>query len=371
MVVAKSGVIPALSRNCQSQVASPRVDANRPRCRDAASTGDRPGRDRAPGRRPEVVPLSSPTRRLTALTIAGALLFSGCADREDAAGDQPTDTGESAFPVTITPAQGEPLTLDKRPEKIVSLSASNTETLYAIGAGKQIVAVDDQSTYPDEAPRTDLSGLTPNVEAISHYAPDLVIVSEDADGLVAAMKQVDVPVLAVPAAATLEDVYGGMAVLGKATGHADEAADLVKRTKNDLDKIVADTKQPAEPLSYYHELDTTLYSATSKTFIGQIYDLFGLTNIADPADKDSGGYPQLSTEAILQADPDLIFLADVKCCGQNARTVATRPGWDTISAVKNGDVVELDDDLASRWGPRIVDLARSVADAVTKAGETS
>jgi iron complex transport system substrate-binding protein len=175
----------------------------------------------------------------------------------------------------------------------------------------------------------------------------------------------------VPAAATLDDVYSGMDVLGKATGHADEAADLAKRTKDDLDKIVADTKKPAEPLSYYHELDTTLYSVTSKTFIGQIYSLFGLTNVADPADKDSGGYPQLSNEAILAANPDLIFLADVKCCAQNAQTVAARPGWDTIGAVKNGDVVELDDDLASRWGPRIVELAQSVADAVTKAGERS
>jgi iron complex transport system substrate-binding protein len=308
--------------------------------------------------------------RLTALTIAGALLVAGCANRDSASNSQPTETGtSSAFPVTLTPAHGEPLTLAKRPEKIVSLSASNTETLYAVGAGKQVVAVDDQSTYPTDAPKTTLSGLTPNVEAISRYAPDLVIISEDADGLVAAMKQLGTPVLAVPAAATLADVYTGMELLGKATGHATEAADLVKRTKDDLDKIVADTKKPAKPLRYYHELDTTLYSATSKTFIGQVYGLFGLTNIADPADKDTGGYPQLSNEAILAANPDLIFLADVKCCGQNATTVAARPGWDTINAVKNGDIVALDDDLASRWGPRIVDLARSVADAVTKAGE--
>jgi iron complex transport system substrate-binding protein len=316
--------------------------------------------------------LSSTARRLAALTVAGALLVAGCANR-DTPSDQPPgesfDAGASAFPVTVDQPGGEPVTIEQRPTRIVSLSASNTETLYAVGAGEQVVAVDDQSDYPTDAPKTDLSGLTPNVEAISTHNPDLVVISDDTDNLIASLKAINVPVLAVPAAKTLDDVYAGMEAIGKATGHADEAADLVQRTRDELDKVVADTPKPATALTYYHELDTTLYSATSKTFIGQIYGLFGLTNIADPADVDAGGYPQLSNEAILQADPDLIFLADVQCCGQNAETVATRPGWSTLKAVQNGNVVELDDDLASRWGPRVVDLARSVADAVTKAGE--
>ncbi|MFI7676822.1 ABC transporter substrate-binding protein [Actinophytocola sp. NPDC049390] len=318
--------------------------------------------------------MSSTARRLAALTIAGALLVAGCANRDQASDQPPGDsfdaaTGSEAFPVTIEQAGGEPVTIEQRPTRIVSLSASNTETLYAVGAGEQVVAVDEQSDYPEDAPKTDLSGLTPNVEAISGYEPDLVVISDDAENLVQSLTAIDVPVLAVPAAQTLDDVYAGMTAIGKATGHADEAADLVERTRADLDKIVADTPKPATALTYYHELDTTLYSATSKTFIGQIYSLFGLTNIADPADVDAGGYPQLSNEAILQADPDLIFLADVQCCGQSAETVAQRPGWDTLKAVQNDNVVELNDDLASRWGPRIVDLATSIADAVTKAGE--
>jgi iron complex transport system substrate-binding protein len=318
--------------------------------------------------------LSSTARRLAAITLAGALLVAGCAAREQASDQPPGDSFEStgaSFPVTVTPRQGEPVTIEKRPARIVSLSASNTETIYAVGAGEQVVAVDQQSTYPADAPKTDLSGLTPNVEAISGYDPDLVIISDDADNLVASLTALHIPVLPVPAATTLDDVYAGMELIGAATGHPDEASDLVERTKEGLDKIVGDTQKPAKPLSYYHELDTTLYSATSKTFIGQIYSLFGLTNIADAADVDAGGYPQLSNEAILRANPDIIFLADVKCCGQSADTVKARPGWDTLNAVKNGDVVALDDDLASRWGPRIVDLARSVADAVAKAGEQS
>ncbi len=116
--------------------------------------------------------------------------------------------------------------------------------------------------------------------------------------------------------------------------------------------------------TFYHELDPTFYSVTSSTFIGEIYGLLGLVDIADAADPDGYGYPQLSAEYIIEQDPDFIFLADTKCCGQNAETVAARPGWDRLTAVEEGRIVELDDDVASRWGPRIVDLLATVAEAV-------
>jgi iron complex transport system substrate-binding protein len=312
-------------------------------------------------------PIRRRARRLAAIALVAGLVTAGCAQRtEEPAAPK---SAEKQFPVTVTPPSGEPLTIDKRPERIVSLSASNTETLFAVGAGDQVVAVDDQSNYPADAPKTDLSGLNPNVEAIAKYDPDLVVISDDADNLVASLTALKRQVLLVPAAATLDDVYAGMKLIGEATGHADEGKDLADRTKGDLEKLAADAPKLKKPLTYYHELDTTLYSATSKTFIGQVYGLFGLANIADPADKDKGGYPQLSNEHILAADPDLIFLGDTKCCGQSAKTVAARPGWGNLQAVKDGNVVALDDDLASRWGPRVVDLAQDVADAVNKASK--
>jgi iron complex transport system substrate-binding protein len=312
-------------------------------------------------------PIRRRARRLAAIALAAGLVTAGCAQRaEEPAAPK---SAEKQFPVTVTPPSGEPLTIDKRPERIVSLSASNTETLFAVGAGDQVVAVDDQSNYPADAPKTDLSGLNPNVEAIAKYDPDLVVISDDADNLVSSLTALKRQVLLVPAAATLDDVYAGMKLIGEATGHADEGKDLADRTKGDLEKLAADAPKLKKPLTYYHELDTTLYSATSKTFIGQVYGLFGLANIADPADKDKGGYPQLSNEHILASDPDLIFLGDTKCCGQSATTVAARPGWGNLEAVKDGNVVALDDDLASRWGPRVVDLAQDVADAVNKASK--
>lgn len=250
------------------------------------------------------------------------------------------------------------------PERIVSLSPTATEILFAIGAGDQVVAVDDQSNFPPEAPKTDLSGYQPNVEAIAGYQPDLVVLSGDAGGVVAGLDALGIQTRIDPAARTLDDTYGQIAELGIATGHEDGAADVVASMRKGIDEQVARVPKRPQPLTYYHELEDSLFTATSQTFIGEIYRLAGLENVADPADADgqSGGYPQLSPEYLVDADPDFIFLADTKYGQQTAETVAARPGFGGLSAVANGRVVELDDDVASRWGPRIVELLRTVVD---------
>jgi iron complex transport system substrate-binding protein len=254
----------------------------------------------------------------------------------------------------------------KAPDHIVSMSPTATEMLFAIGAGDQVVAVDDYSTYPAEAPITDLSAYEPNVEAITGYEPDLVVITEGSGDLEASLDKVGIDVLLLPAAQTLEDTYDQITQLGEVTGHVDEAATVVESMQADIDEIVADVPDRGTPLTYFHELDNTLYSVTSKTFIGELYGLAGLENVADAADADGalGGYPQVSAEFLVDADPDLIFLADTKCCAQTAQTFAERPGFGSLQAVTAGQVVELDDDIASRWGPRIVDFLRVIVDAV-------
>jgi iron complex transport system substrate-binding protein len=269
----------------------------------------------------------------------------------------------AAFPVTIDTANGE-LTLDHRPERIVSLSPTATEMLFAIGAGDQVEAVDDQSNFPAEAPVTDLSGFEPNVEAIVSYEPDLVVYATEPGDLRASLEGLGVPALQQDAATTLDDVYAQLDQLGGATGNASEATALAEQMRADIDGIVASIELPDAPLTFYHELDDTYYSVTSSTFIGQLYALTGLRNIADEAKGAGGGYPQLSAEYIIEANPDLVFLADTKCCKQSPQTVADRPGWDRIAAVEHGGVIPLDDDVASRWGPRVVDYLRQVAEAV-------
>ncbi|WP_433497201.1 helical backbone metal receptor [Sphaerimonospora sp. CA-214678] len=312
-----------------------------------------------------------PFRTVVAGVLLGVVGLAGCGQTNDTtAPASPADSAApaasaGAFPVTVQAGNGA-VTIAKRPERIVSLSPTATEMLYAIGAGGQVTAVDDQSNHPPEAPKTSLSGFKPNVEAIAAANPDLVVLGNDLDDVVAGLSKVGVPVLLEPAAVRLEDTFDQIADLGAATGNADKAGEVVQEMSRRMDEIVAAVPKDAE-LTYYHELDSTPYSVTSKTYLGQIYGLFGLKNIADEAPDAAGGYPKLSAEFIAKADPDLIFLGDTKCCGQNAATLAERPGWSGLSAIKKDQVIELDDDIASRWGPRVVDLAQAVSEAVVKA----
>jgi iron complex transport system substrate-binding protein len=291
------------------------------------------------------------------------LLLTSCGEPATPAASPETPSSSSAFPVTITAANGE-VTLDHRPERIVSLSPTATEMLFAIEAGDQVVAVDDQSNYPPEAPMTDLSGFEPNVEGIASYEPDLVVYSTEPGDLGPALEGLGIPALQQDAAIDLESVYDQIDQLGIATGNTSEATTLVDTMRADIETIVASVEPPDPPPTFYHELDDTYFSVTSSTFIGQLYSLVGLENIADEAKGAGGGYPQLSAEYIIQADPDLIFLADTRCCGQSPTTVAKRPGWDRIDAVEHGGVIPLDDDIASRWGPRVVDYLRRIAAAI-------
>ena len=197
---------------------------------------------------------------------------------------------------------------------------------------------------------------------LSHaaYQPDLVVLSDDLNGIVDALDALQVPTLLLGAAQTLDDSYAQFETLGAATGHVDDAAKVVQDVQDRIDAAV-ESAADAEGMSVYHELDPTYYSASSSTFIGGIYALFGLENIADAAPGAETGYPQLSSEYVVGAAPDLIVLADTICCEQSAAALAERPAFDTVPAVQEGRVLEGDDDIASRWGPRIADFAESVA----------
>ena len=277
----------------------------------------------------------------------------------------PATTPQGArFPVTVTSSAGTTVTLTKAPSRIVSLSPTGTEMLFAINAGPQVIAVDDQSTYPSNAPMTKLSGYTPNIEAIAGYAPDLVVAAEDLGSLVHGMQSLNIPILLEPAAKTLDDSYAQILQLGQVTGHSSDADALVKSMKSKVGALVSLVGKPQRQLTVYHELDNTFYSATSATFIGQVYRTLGLRNIADEAKGAATDYPQLSPEYIVSSNPDLIVLADTKCCKQDLSTVAGRPGWGGIAAVRSGAVINVDDDIASRWGPRVIDFMQAIAPRV-------
>src|SRR5262245_64923591 len=224
------------------------------------------------------------SRRLPALAAA-TVLAAACAA---CGGSQPTTPAASpaagsSFPAMVSAANGA-VHIGSRPDAIVSLSPTATEMLYAIGAGSQVKAVDNDSDYPRQAPITRLSGLTPNAEAIAASKPDLVIISNNMDGITAKLTALSLPVLNLPAAASLSDVYAEFTELGAATGHAAQARAMDSMLKADIRQIVAAEPAHTKPLTYYYEVATNpYYSVTSSTFIGSLLSLLGMKSVADAA----------------------------------------------------------------------------------------
>ena len=266
--------------------------------------------------------------------------------------------------LTVYPAQAS----SSIPKRIISLSPSATEILYAIGSGKQVIAVDDLSNYPSEAPMTKLSAFNPNVEALLNYKPDLIILNADATKALevkAALEKLKIKVFLESAPKTLREAYLEITALGRATGKISGAQSVVSDMKKKISAAIKAGKT-SKKISFFHELDNTLYTATSDTFIGKVYKDFNLINIADPAaTADSAGYPQLQSEYVIKANPKIVFLADAQY-GESLETLNKRPGWNGIAAVKNKNVVALPEDIPSRWGPRLVDFYQFIADTIVK-----
>jgi iron complex transport system substrate-binding protein len=295
--------------------------------------------------------------------LAALMLLAACGDATTAGNTSPA---VGAAPTTAAPAQPTTTTVPVA-SRIISLSPTATEMLFAIGAGGQVLAVDDQSNYPPEALQKphDLSGYQPNVEAIAALKPDEVVIGDDSSGLSKQLAALGLKTWVGAAATSFDGVYEQITQLGAMTGHAADAAALVSKMQTEVAAAVKDAPKPTKPLTYYHELDNTYYSITENTFIGQVYGLFGMQSIADMQEVSSD-YPQLSAEAIISANPDFIFLADGGF-GESPASVAGRPGWGSLKAVTNGNVIVVDADISSRWGPRIVDYVKAIAAAIGKA----
>lgn len=299
------------------------------------------------------------SRLVVAAFLSMSLVAAACGSDT---GDASTSESVPTDPITVD-VYGTPFTIDARPERIVSLSPSATEGLFAVGAGPQVIAADEFSDFPAESPTTTLSGFTPNVEAIVAFDPDLVVVSFDPGDLVASLEAAGVPVLLLDAAVDLDDVMRQLEILGAVTGNLDTAFEVVVDLEARISVAVAATPELDEPLTYFHLLDETLFTVTSSTFIGSVYGLFGLVNVADAADPDGSafGFPQLSAEFLVDADPDLVFLAS-----GDVDSFRELPVLGQLRAVEDDAVIELLPDVSSRWGPRIVDFVEQIASAVTR-----
>ena len=261
------------------------------------------------------------------------------------------------------------------PQCIVSLSPTATETLYAIGAGPQVQAVDKDSNFPTTGlpPASKrIDALNPSVEAIlgicrsspTHPStkPDLVIISYDANSIKEKLRALGVHVIEQDAPANLGGAYAQIRELGVLSGHVEAARRLATTIAASVNADVASVPaHPNKTINVYYELDPTFYSVTSATFVGLLLKKLGLVNIADAqATSADAGYPQLNAEYVVSANPQLIFLADTVCCQVTAATLAQRPGFSAVSAVAHHHVVSLNDDVASRWGPRLALLMKRI-----------
>ncbi len=274
----------------------------------------------------------------------------------DAPFDTPTE--ETAFPLELSDSVGNTVTLEAPPQRVVSLSAGHTEILYALGAGGQVGAVDNTSDCP--AATADLpmvDAFTPSVEAIAALEPDLVIIFFDPGDLQSSLQGLDIPVLNLASPSSVEGVYEQVDLLGEATGHALDAARLIADMQAAVQDIRSEIGDVADAPTVFHEIDNTYFTAGPGSFIADLYDILGAGNIAEATGQP---FPQMSTEAIIEADPEVIILAD-EDAGESPDTVRDRPGWGSVSAVRNDRVHVIDPDIVSRPGPRLVEALRTLA----------
>lgn len=298
--------------------------------------------------------------------FATAILLIACSSSSPLSSSQPSPgatvppsaqaaAGAPAFPYTTTGTDSKTLRLTKTPQRIVSLSPGTTETLFAIGAGDQIVAVDRFADYPEAAkarPKVDYS--RPSIESLTAQQPDVIIASGRQRDTVPAMREAGLPVVMFDEAATLNDVLARIREIGRIAGRSTEAETLATDLDNRIRAIIGRLNGNQAGPRVYHEVSSQLHSATPSSFIGDFYTLLGARNIAQGA---TGAYPQLSQEVIIQRDPEVIVLADGRE-GVTVDQVRSRTGWNSISAVTTGRVYLLPDeqaDMLSRPGPRVAD----------------
>lgn len=301
-----------------------------------------------------------------------AALLAGCGSDETA--EAPAETTEQkateetgSFPLTVTGADDEKVEIEAAPERIVTLAPSNTEIAFELGLGEEVVGVSDNDTYPEEVNEKErVGGMEFNVEKIISLEPDLVLAHDSAGGAaetgVQQLRDAGIDVLVINNADSIDQMYQSFELIGEATGTTAEAAAEVEEMKAgfaELEKKAASIPADAEK-SVFFEVDPTLYTAGNGTFLNEIFDLIHVENTM----ADQEGWPQVTEEAVIEKNPDVILLNYGSYVENAVDGVLTREGWANVNAVKNKEVMEVNADITSRTGPRLVEGAESIAEAV-------
>lgn len=300
----------------------------------------------------------SPLKLQLLLPAAAVLLVLSAACGGGSTNLTPSTAAEASFPVIIAQSDGQKLTLERPPQRIVSLAAHATEIFCAVGAGDQLVAVEKFANCPlGSKAKTEIDAFRPSVEAIAGYRPDLVYVSSNRGEIVQSLRQLNIPVLFIELPDSLDGVISHILTLSRAAGHESEGKALTAAMEQRMNTIKTRVGGVGTGPRVYHELTTDYFSAAPNSFVGDFYKVLQAQNIAAGA---ATQYPQLSAEVIIQRDPEVIVLAD-EAAGVTVASVRARPGWAVVDAVKNNRICIVDPDIVSRPGPRIVDALEALA----------
>lgn len=307
-------------------------------------------------------------RLLHVALLLVVLLTAGCggAASNSQPGQQPAPAGNeassSAFPLTITDATGTEIYLEKAPERLVSLAPSNTENAFALGLGSKVVGVTDWDNYPEEVKKIEkIGGLEPNVEKILSLEPDLVIAHVSANHKsIQPLRDAGLRVLALPDSKSFDGVYEALRMLGKATGTQDKAEEVIQQMEQKKAAITAKVAglSEKEKVKVWVEVSPDLHTAGRGTFIDDLIRLAGGINVA----AEEEGWVQLSEEQVIAAQPDVIITTyggyETK---KPSEQIRARKAWADLPAVKENRIYDVNSDLVSRPGPRLVEGLEQVA----------
>lgn len=310
--------------------------------------------------------------------ILSLLFLVGCSDNDASEHTNDETSGETTeqredsgnFPLQLTDSTGHTVTIDKKPEKIIPLIPSNTEILFALGLGEKVIAVTENDNYPEEVLELEKVGDAQiNVEKIISLEPDLVLAHESGKNMAfdAFEQLIDagINVYFVSDAQSIEETFASIEEIGKVTGAEEEAQQLVEEMKKGFEEISAIAEQiPGdERKSVFFEIsgEPEIYTGGAGTFFNELIELINAKNAAGSLE----GWAKIDPEAIVDLNPDVIITLYGEFSTEDpVEQVKNRDGFGDVNAVKNGQIFDLDDDIVSRPGPRLVDGAKALANLV-------
>ncbi len=306
---------------------------------------------------------------LSILMLVLSIVMFGCSASNDESNqkEEVSESTSSAFPVEVKDGSGEKITIEKKPETIVSLLPSNTETAYALGLGEKIIGVSDYCNFPTEAAdKPKVGGLEINIEKVLELNPDLLLLSashfNNAKDTIKQFQAAGIDVLIVPDANSFDGAYGTIELIAKATGTIDKADGIISDMKKEVENIKEKASAIKDKKKVWIEVSSSpdLYTAANGTYIGEMLDIIQAENIAN----DQEGWVTMNEEQIIERNPDVIVTTYGYYIENPEEKVYGRKAWSEVSAIKNKQVYDVDNDTISRPGPRLTEGLQQLAEKI-------